>query len=266
MNMASVGIEWVAAHRVYQSCQALRAAKAVPPPSLPASRSRLNDWTKSLRLFFTSATCLPSLSLALLYFPVLSFSASMLTFLLAAGFPLSTITLARTLSTFVEISATVIGPLGIRLMEKRNITGKPPAAVERIGLWGLWWQFGNLVPVSLLLFHLTPAYSLPFFTFLALSRLGLWVYDLSVQTLVQTWVDASVMGEYSGVEMGFISGAELAQWVVTAIWGKPEEFAWVSGAGTAAVGLALGLYMVWLGRRRGHLVHWEKVCCKEGRQ
>lgn len=268
INAVSVGIEWHTAYRVYRSCPSLRVPKAPSPPPVQATRQQsvFRSWTQGLSLFFSTEIWLPSLSLALLYFPVLSFSASMLTFLLNAGFPLSEITIAQTFSTLVEVFATVASPWGVQMMERKQPTATAAAAagIERMGLWGLWWQFTNLIPVTLLLFTLPtsgpPAFpSAALFIFLALSRMGLWIFDLSAQTLVQTHVPEGRRSEYSGVEMGFISAAELAQWVVTGVWAQTEDFKWLATAGTVAVGASLLAYMVWLRGRRGHLVHWEKV-------
>lgn len=95
--------------------------------------------------------------------------------------------------------------------------------------------------------------------FLAFSRLGLWTYDLVSQTLVQTRIPATNIGEFSGVEMGFINTFELIQWVLTAIWSSPEQFKYVAAAGNACVVISAIAYTAWMWTCRGHLVHWEKV-------
>lgn len=92
----------------------------------------------------------------------------MITYLLNAGFTLSVITLARTGSTLIEVSSTVVMPWGVNSMEKaaawkaRRSSGQPElvpkaaAAVERTGLWGLWWMVVNLVcqsPVEITLLY-----------------------------------------------------------------------------------------------------------------
>lgn len=81
----------------------------------------------------------------------------MITYLLNAGFTLSVITLARAGSTFIEVSSTVVMPWSVKVMEKAAAWNarrahrsahpalKPAAAVERTGLWGLWWMVINLV-------------------------------------------------------------------------------------------------------------------------
>lgn len=186
MNLVSVGVEWFAAKSVWMKCIKLHAPKSISEPDradepgeigLSRIESRRERWSGGLILFFRSeiwirkfsqpfsfgvllGACihwsLASLALALLYFSVLSFSASMITYLLNAGFTLSVITAARTGSTLIEVSATVVMPWSVKAIEKtaawkaRRAHGpaqlvKPAAAVERTGLWGLWWMVLNLV-------------------------------------------------------------------------------------------------------------------------
>jgi len=292
INAASVPVEWVAAYRVWKTNARLRAHR--PPPvesadNTPGSndgtpgglREKIHRWGRGLIFFFSSDVWIPSISLALLHFSVLSFSASMITYLLAANFQLSVITIARTCSTLVELSATVIMPFGVKVMENRhlwkqrratsdapsNTSELSPSAVERMGLWGLWAQLTCLIPVTLALFSLrssatsapTSIQAVQLFLFLALSRMGLWIYDLAAQTLVQTRVEANRRGEFSGVEMGFVSACELAQWVGAAILNRPEEFKYLGAASNVVVGLAVAGYTGWIWKQRGHLIHWEKV-------
>ncbi|KAL7268886.1 hypothetical protein RUND412_008476 [Rhizina undulata] len=287
-NALSVGVEWIAAKRVWKECPKLREPRrAGPAPdeetiatateevlgevSEPETVNKLGKLGQGLKLYFGSNVWIPSFALALLYFPPLSFSASMMTYLLNAHFTLPLITLARTLSTCIEVSSTVFMPWAVSLLSSSSPSGDTLVPLSRVGLWGLNFQLLNLIPVTISLFLLpstspTPASSHPFLTtsiflFLAFSRLGLWTYDLVVQTLVQIEVAPANRGEFSGVEMQFVSAVELVQWVVTGIWSRPEEFRGVAAAGTGVVAAAAGAYSWWMWRQRGHLVHWEKVPC-----
>lgn len=293
-NALSVAVEYRAAARVYAACPLLQAPKpaaaARTTTTTTLSGRSWHRWMGSLQRFRAADTCVPSLALALLYFSVVNLSASMTTFLLNAGFSLLLLTGARAASALVEVTATVVMPWGTQHMETRHrlalqhcllpsqhMSSSSAAAVERMGLWGLWWQFLTLLPATLILFYIPtpsipwlPLPPLPFITravilfgAMALSRLGLWVFDLAVQTMVQTHVSPQNRGEYSGVEVAVISAVELVQWSVTAVFSGAEEFRWVACAGTVVVGVALAAYLGWVWRRRGHLVHWEKVqCCR----
>lgn len=110
----------------------------------------------------------------------------------------------------------------------------------------------------------TPIASRPFaaivmFTFLSVSRLGLWVFDLTTQEITQTHVAPEQRSSFAGTEMAFVSLFELSQWILGAIISKPEDFRWIALISTGAVGLSTGMYAFWVRRQRGHLMHWERI-------
>jgi hypothetical protein len=114
----------------------------------------------------------------------------MLTYLLASNVTLWQVGLIRAISTVLELSATWIAP---RLM--RHI------GVLRTGLWSIGWQitwlaagvtwlfyfYGRGVPLTTIL----PAAGLA--TAVALSRVGLWGFDLSAQNIVQDVRQSSIV-------------------------------------------------------------------------
>jgi iron-regulated transporter 1 len=127
---------------------------------------------QDLIAYFTSTVWIPSLSLALLHLSALSYSATFITFLLSVGFSLEFITIARAAGSLVEISSTVITPVGIRILGKARHHGlvrahnefrssndvntplvgdirehemRTETGLERLGAWGLSWQLLNLV-------------------------------------------------------------------------------------------------------------------------
>lgn len=134
----------------------------------------------SFTFYFRHAALLPSFSLALLYFTVLSFSGQMVTFLLAVGLTSVHVGVIRAASTIFELSATWVGP---RLMSYMGTV--------RAGIWSLSWQmiclgvgviwsfagerlsFGGMGSVAGLVGGVI------------LSRLGLWSFDLCAQSIVQ---------------------------------------------------------------------------------
>lgn len=123
---------------------------------------------RSLRDYFGSNVWIPSLSLALLHLSVLSYSATFLTYLLDSGFSLILITVAGALGSVVEVSSTFIAPVGVQylsrppkhqvaredteaLLDESGLANQDRtnqqhlAGLERLGLWGVWSQFLNLV-------------------------------------------------------------------------------------------------------------------------
>lgn len=127
-----------------------------------------HNQARSLRDYFGSDVWMPSLSLALLHLSVLSYSATFLTYLLDSGFSLILITIARALGSVVEVSSTFVAPVGVQYLSRPskhqvaqedteallNDSGVADAdrdgkqhlaGLERLGLWGVWSQFLNLV-------------------------------------------------------------------------------------------------------------------------
>ena len=171
---------WHANPRLRQSKQdeSVTTAKISEPVSSPkpgwAQRTKecvtagYHNQAKSLRDYFGSDVWVPSLSLALLHLSVLSYSATFLTYLLDSGFSLILITIARALGSVVEVSSTFVAPVGIQYLSRHSkhqleqddteaLLESPDqsvqdqasqqhlAGLERLGLWGVWSQFLNLV-------------------------------------------------------------------------------------------------------------------------
>jgi iron-regulated transporter 1 len=101
--------------------------------------------------------------------------------------------------------------------------------------------------------------SLVLFTFLSLSRLGIWVFDLTTQQLTQTFVSTEQRSSFAGVENSFISFFELCHYIGVISLSKPSQFKWLATASWVAEGVSTAMYAGWVRRQRGHLVHWEKV-------
>lgn len=136
---------------------------------------------KSLQLYYKHPAFLASFALALLYFTVLSFSGQMITYLISVGYTSYHVGIARVGSSIFEISATWAAPY---LMKKIGIV--------RAGIWSLAWQMACLAGALgwyLSDFDGLGTNSLFSATGLAigvaLSRIGLWGYDLSAQNIIQ---------------------------------------------------------------------------------
>ncbi|KAH8823019.1 hypothetical protein DL96DRAFT_1620168 [Flagelloscypha sp. PMI_526] len=287
-----------------------KSSSAAPNTQQPRGNF-FGRWKQSWTVWRTSAICLPSLSLALLYVTNLSFNGSLISYLLNSSFTLTSITLARAVSSIVELSATVVMPAGVQMMEnaaRRKVeratevlnagsssedaeeallaSAVSGGGVERAGLWGIWFEFFNLVPATVLLHGLatstdnlrflnfdlaglpTIVQQILFFTFLACSRLGLWTFDLSISQLSQTpsIVPPSQRGEIAGIESALCSLAELIPLVIMMMAGENVNvFRWVSVGTTSLIGAGALVFTLWVRRRRGHLFHWEKLAgCGHG--
>ncbi|KAM0152008.1 hypothetical protein ACHAPG_007900 [Botrytis cinerea] len=317
MSAASWGLEMWSARRVWSSNPRLQKRKKirndegvsnVEVQSLREKIMRgLRLHREDFRNYFSSKVWIPSMSLSLLHLSALSYGATFITFLLNAGFSLDLITLARAAGSVVEISSTVITPFGVRHLSKahghgpydrlhisndpREVplqgegeideSGRITTGLERLGLWGLSWQFINLIPVTLILWVLstsTPIPSTPLFprivspltpsspflplllfTSLSLSRLGLWIFDLTTQQLSQTLIAPTHRSSFAGCEYSLVALFELGNYVMAILWSRQDQFRWVAVVSLMAVGVSSVVYAGWVRSVRGHLVHWERV-------
>lgn len=136
---------------------------------------------ESAPFYFRHPAFLASFALSLLYFTVLSFSGQMITYLISVGYSSWYVGIARVGSSIFEISATWAAPF---LMKK--------IGVIRAGIWSLAWQMACLAGALGWYFSnydgmgtnsLFSATGLA--VGVALSRIGLWGYDLSAQNIIQ---------------------------------------------------------------------------------
>ncbi|TVY82796.1 Solute carrier family 40 member [Lachnellula suecica] len=200
MSAASWGIELLCAKRVWDLNPRLRVLKTTDDRvetqaesftestclqnfGIRVARS-LRRYGQDFRNYFSSAVWIPSMALSLLHISALSYSATFITFLLNAGFSLALITIARAAGSVVEISSTVVTPVGVHYLSKAKNHGRlrgmigarndsedigatlleqapdqqagTETGLERLGLWGVSWQLLNLVPVVFALWSLAP--------------------------------------------------------------------------------------------------------------
>lgn len=167
---------------------ALDDADGGDPHSRNVSQKPLLKWVmttvlpiESAPFYFRHPAFLASFALSLLYFTVLSFSGQMITYLISVGYSSWYVGVARVGSSIFEISATWAAPF---LMKK--------IGVIRAGIWSLAWQMACLAGALGWYFSnydgmgtnsLFSATGLA--VGVALSRMGLWGYDLSAQNIIQ---------------------------------------------------------------------------------
>lgn len=184
MSASSFLVEMWCAKRVWDRNAKVRAPKGGSQDQqhseLPtASSSPFSLWTKvsgsiqeyaqDFKYYFSSVVWIPSLALAFLHISALAYSATLITFLLNVGFSLDVITIARAAGSVVEISSTIVTPIGVNYLSKAKNHGRFPSrdrmvqesntallevnpeengteiGIFRLGLWGISWQLINLV-------------------------------------------------------------------------------------------------------------------------
>ncbi|KAI1443980.1 Ferroporti-1 [Annulohypoxylon stygium] len=155
--------------------------------------------------------------------------------------------------------------------------------LQRFGLWGMSWQLVNTFPVVLALWAISAqkdeteslltvarriiyeqaspsvGWSIVLFSFLAFSRLGVWVFDLTTQQLTQTLVPQHQRSSFAGTENSVVNIFELLGAGAAIAFPRTEQYRWLALASLVTVIVSWIMYAFWVRQQRGHLVHWEKL-------
>ena len=157
-----------------QPSETLSIVESRPESFLNKAAAGIRRYAKDFKNYFSSLVWTPSLALAFLHISALTYSATFITYLLAVGFSLDLITIARAAGSVVEISSTIVTPVGVHYLSKAQNhgryrgqdrssedsattllesapegtpeeEGRIETGLERLGLWGISFQLFNLV-------------------------------------------------------------------------------------------------------------------------
>lgn len=212
---------------------------------------RVSDsaFIRAWRVYLQQDVVLPGLSLALLYFTVLSFGTLMTATLEWDGIPAYVIGMGRGISAIIGILATFLYPF----MEPRIST-------LRTGLWSIWSQWTCLLLCVGSIWvknKTTSAYLL--MAGVAVSRLGLWVFDLSVIQQMQDLVPESDRAVVGGVQNSIQSFWDLMTYIMGLIISNPKDFWMLILVSFGLVTISAIMYSVHIYRVRKHVFHYEKL-------
>lgn len=137
----------------------------------------------------------------------------------------------------------------------------------RTGSWSLW---AELLPLSLCIISFYQGATSPrrpswntalLFTGLALSRIGLWSFDLAQLAQVQNALSLHPRrNSLMGLQFALQNLIDLGHYLMTIIFDRPSSFKIPADISYAAVGLATFIYTVFYARiERGHLLHLDRL-------
>ncbi|KAF7181822.1 hypothetical protein CNMCM7691_001119 [Aspergillus felis] len=257
VNVLCVFIEYIAIAQVYKAIPELVRTASVPTdygsgavedaPEHPTANQQsliksaihlVKRAASPWREYVANPIFLASFALSLLYLTVLSFGTTMVTYLLHTGFDPLQVSCMRIGAVLAELSGTWAAPF---------IMGR--IGPIRSGLWFLNWQLGCLATAALA-FALYDSNSrlvaVSLIVGVALSRIGLWGFDLSVQFLVQEGVEEDARGRFSSTEMGVQNVFEMLSFATTIVFPLPEQFKYPVFISYGAIALAAACFAAYL--------------------
>ncbi|OWZ66836.1 hypothetical protein AYX14_00563 [Cryptococcus neoformans] len=211
-----------------------------------------DDWIEFYHLpIFAS-----SISISTIYLTTLSYDGTFISYLKAArGWNDTFIALMRGLCVITGLVGTWVMP---RLEKKIGL--------ERAGAWSIWFEICCLFPVSISFFAGAGKYgehgpvwnSLVLFGGIALSRIGLWSFDLcQLKELQLALDDHPHRNRLTALQISLQNLFHLLKYAVTLSASTPKEFKWTALVSFGALLVGGCLYTVYLRGARGHLIHFD---------
>ncbi|KAK0237652.1 iron transporter [Armillaria nabsnona] len=213
-------------------------------------RPTLRDWQEFSRfpVFYTS------LSISSIYLTVLSFDGTFLSYLKAAGgWNDPFIAGMRAICTVTGLIGTILLPY-----VERKI------GLIRCGAWSIWSEVITLVPTVLALYigvpkgigH-GPVYNnTMLFGGIALSRVGLWMFDLAqLQILQEALENHPRRNTLTALQYSLMNTFDMLKYVLTMVLSDPQQFRWAGLLSWIVVFFGGLLYGVYVYKSRGHIVH-----------
>lgn len=190
--------------------------RASPSHERPAE-TQASSMAAGLTLYLKQDCVWYSASLALVYLTVMSFGTIMTGYLAWRGLGESVLSIFRGIGAALGVGATVFFPYA------STRWGLPKSALFAIcgqcicialAVVPIVWvgdQFGKAAEMSLLLF-------------LSLSRFFLWLFDLSVNQIMQLESSKDSVGAIFGIQNAFQSGFQTVAYVMTMVFSNPHHF------------------------------------------
>ncbi|KAG0328322.1 hypothetical protein BGZ99_005675 [Dissophora globulifera] len=245
----STVVEYLLISQIYREIPAL-SLRTPYSPSSPTSSAGEEDASVAVTLgeYVRHKTFLATLSLAMLYMNVLSFGGTMTSYLVLIGYSSGLLGIMKAVAGIMGVAGTYAMPF----MAKRigNI---------RTGLWSIWQLALTLVLVVVALALSNSlgftATSVLVFGGMAASRLGLWIFDIAENLILQEYTASSHITSISGWQYSLCNLFDLLQYVLTIVVSDPAKFIIPASISSGSILGAALIYTWFVWRDRGHLLH-----------
>jgi iron-regulated transporter 1 len=252
ISVLSTVVEWVCLIWVYRSNKGLRRGAPSTEDTIAETQTvesaEVKPFFASLKESMQKLEFTTCVTMAILYFNVLSFGPVMVSYLLHKNVHATVIAAVRGAGVVIGILATITFS---------NWTKR--IGVPRTGLWSLSIEMIFLGIACISFAIPDPLTSvIVLLVGVNLSRYGLWTFDLSQNQLLQESYDEG-LGSLNGIQVSMQNIFELLGYGSTVLWPYPEQFWLPSLLSFSCVFMALVLYTVYIKYKRGHILHLEKL-------
>lgn len=185
--------------------------------SLHSRSGHFQNYLEAWRIYFSQDVCKAALSLALLFYTVLSFGSVMVPYLYSRGMTEATLGLYRGVGAAFGILATLSLS---SLTRKLGLLWSGTIGVYMqlfclfIGVSGVLLGMDNVVSTHLLVLGVV------------LSRWGLWTFDMVVTQLIQENVEKGNLSVVSGAQNSLQNVLQLGFFLTSSVLSHPSQF-WI---------------------------------------
>ncbi len=198
---------------------------------------------RKFAVYFQQPISFGGLALSLLYLNILSFGTLMTAYLIFRGMSFDEIGLLRGIS----YSAGLLGTFAFGLSTKH-------LSLLQTGRWSIILQFCCLSLCYASLYVRNSELSLALLVGgVIASRIGLYVFDLTITQLMQQTIPEHYRGLIGGIQKSFNSSGTLITFGLGFLFSSPEQFWVLAGTGFASVGLAMSIY-IWGSYKHKHII------------
>ncbi len=200
--------------------------------SMTEKANETMSFHRSYQVYWQQSIVWAGLSLALIYSNALCFGGAMTTFLLWEGMSIKQVGMWRGLSSAIGLGGTFAYKISTHC-----------TSVVNTGAWGVMYMFGcvTISCASFLVDDNRTSINI-LVASAAASRIGLWVFDISITLLYQEMVPNGVRGLVGGTQQSLNSCFTMVSGCLGLVFNKPEQFWVIATVGYVCIGIATMLY------------------------
>lgn len=261
LNAMALVVEYICTAKIYHDVPALafkRVSSTLDIEKTAKIHDDANNHVKSradkssysffpvpeeLKVYLEQDVCWAGIGLSLLYVNLLSFGGVMTAYLVWRGMRLDSIGFWRGISSAAGLAGTFV----FHFLSRR-------ISLISTGMLSVSFQFLCLtISFASLFIHDNPISLAMLIVGVCASRVGLWVFDITVTQLMQLHVQEAVRGSVGGTQVSLNNFFAMLAYVLGIFIPDPVHFHIYVSVGYTSVGVALSCYAIGVYARRKSL-------------